>query len=147
MLSGICEFLIKHSLSFLDGAALFYTTPQPATLSILRQYVLHVLFMPPPPPPDSPPPKYAFPFLHRPNTLDRDRIIAPAGWDSWGKIAILRDGFDAAKWGDAWEKGLDALAEIPNVSGGAKELFKTLVGEDRGTKVRYAIVHNLAILM
>lgn len=88
-----------------------------------------------PPPSDSPPPKYPFPFSHRPNTLDRDRIIAPAGWDSWGKIAILRDGFDAAKWGDSWEKDLDAPEGAPIVSGGAKELFRSLVGEDRGTKV------------
>ena len=36
-----------------------------------------------------------FPFVHKPNTLDRDRIVVPAGWVSWGKIAVLRDGFDA----------------------------------------------------
>lgn len=127
-------FLSVLTLLSIDGAALFYTTPQPSTLSLLRQYVLHFLFMPPPPPPDSPPLKYPFPFAHRPNTLDRDKIMAPAGWDTWGKIAVLRDGFDAAKWGEAWEKDLDADAGA-TVPGGAKDMFKSLVGEDRGSKV------------
>ena len=27
-----------------------------------------------------------FPFVHKPNTPDRDRIVVPAGWVSWGKI-------------------------------------------------------------
>ena len=30
-----------------------------------------------------------FPFMHKPNTLDRDRIVVPAGWDSWGKIVVI----------------------------------------------------------
>lgn len=118
-----------------DGAALFYTTPQPATLAVLRQYVLHFLFTPPPPVADSPPHKYPFPFSHRPNTLDRDRIIAPAGWDSWGKIAVLRDGFDAEKWGEAWEKDLDhdtgGGRASTTVGGGAREMYKSLIGDVR----------------
>lgn len=60
--------------------------------------------------------------------------MAPAGWDTWGKIAVLRDGFDAAKWGEAWERDLDADAGA-TVPGGAKDMFKSLVGEDRGSKV------------
>ena len=42
-----------------------------------------------------------FPFVHQPNTLDRDLIVVPAGWDSWGKISVMRDGFDAKMWGKA----------------------------------------------
>lgn len=127
--------LLLNSTTLVDGAALFYTTPQPSTLSILRQYVLHFLFAPPPPPADLPPLKYPFSFPHRPNTLDRDRIIAPAGWDSWGKIGVLRDGFDAAKWGEAWERDIDAPSGTLSVPGGARDMFKGLVGEDRGAKV------------
>ena len=98
-----------------DGAALFYTTPVPANLQVLRQYVLHLLFMPPAPSPGmvtstevQAPVRKIFPFSHKPNTLDRDRIVVPAGWDSWGKIAVLRDGFDAKMWGEAWERDLEA---------------------------------------
>jgi len=43
-----------------------------------------------------------FPFVHKPDTLDRDRIVVPAGWDNWGNITVLRDGFDAKAWGEAW---------------------------------------------
>ncbi|KAI0720370.1 dynein light intermediate chain [Cerioporus squamosus] len=96
------------------GAGLFYTTPQPATLQVLRQYALHTLFMPPAPSPAmasagevTAPPRNPFPFQHKPNALDRDKIVIPAGWDSWGKIAVLRDGFDAKLWGEAWENDLD----------------------------------------
>ena len=106
------SFLISHGVA--DGASLFYTTPQPTTLNVLRQYTLHVLFVPPAPSPDgaldstAAPVRNPFPFVHKPNTLDRDRIVVPAGWDSWGKIVVLRDGFDAKAWGEAWERDLSS---------------------------------------
>ena len=81
-----------------------------------------------------------FPFSERPNILDRDRILVPAGWDSWGKIAVLRDGFDAKAWGEAWDKDLEAANDGPNdvreKEAGARHLFAELV-PDRGSKVRY----------
>lgn len=113
----------------------------PATLQVLRQYTLHLLFIPPAPSPaglssaDAPAPiKNPFPFSHKPNTLDRDRIVVPAGWDSWGKIAVLRDGFDAKVWGEAWEKDLENDENVIGDEPGAKRLFSTLV-PDQGIKV------------
>jgi len=54
----------------------------------------------------------------------------PAGWDSWGKIAVLRDGFDAKMWGEAWERDLNAEdGEL-----GAKKTYANLV-PDQGSKV------------
>ncbi|KAF8313277.1 DLIC-domain-containing protein [Clavulina sp. PMI_390] len=125
---------VLRTISLQYGAALFYTTPQPNTLSTLRQYVLHFLFTPPPPPPDSPPLKYPFPFSSTPNTLDRDRILVPAGWDSWGKIAVLRDGFDASRWSEAWERDLDAEGEQELPRGGARALFREIIGDDTSSK-------------
>lgn len=120
---------------------MFYTTPMPATLQVLRQYTLHLLFIPPVPSPaglssaDAPAPiKNPFPFSHKPNTLDRDRIVVPAGWDSWGKIAVLRDGFDAKVWGEAWEKDLENDENVIGDEPGAKRLFSALV-PDQGIKV------------
>lgn len=122
-----------------DGAALFYTTPVPANLQVLRQYVLHLLFMPPAPSPGmvtstevQAPVRKIFPFSHKPNTLDRDRIVVPAGWDSWGKIAVLRDGFDAKMWGEAWERDLEA--DESSGESGAKRAYANLV-PDQGSKV------------
>lgn len=83
--------------------------------------------MPPPPAPDQPPLKYLFPFRQRPNLLDRDRIAIPAGWDSWGKIGVVRDGFDCPRWEEAWERDVEEGAG-QSVSGGASEKYRALVG-------------------
>ena len=136
------SFLILMAWRVADGASLFYTTPQPTTLNVLRQYALHVLFVPPAPAPDgaldgtAAPMRNPFPFVYKPNTLDRDRIVVPAGWDSWGKIAVLRDGFDAKAWGEAWEGDLSSDAGIDlDGEAGARKLYASLV-QDQGPKVR-----------
>jgi len=78
------------------------------------------------------PARNPFPFQHKPNILDRDHVLVPAGWDSWGKIAVLRDGFEAKLWGEAWEHDIEG----DDASGiGAKEMFLSLVGGDQGVKV------------
>ena len=136
-------FLIRfYSHALLDGASLFYTTTQPTTLNVLRQYALHALFVPPAPAPDgaldgtAAPVRNPFPFVTKPNTLDRDRIVVPAGWDSWGKIGVLRDGFDAKAWGEAWERDLLSDTGIELDGGdGARKLYASLV-QDQGPKVR-----------
>lgn len=42
------------------------------------------------------------------NVVDRERVLVPVGWDSWGKIRILREGFDvegvSRQWGEDIEK-------------------------------------------
>ncbi|KAF8969341.1 dynein 1 light intermediate chain [Flammula alnicola] len=131
---GVMQVLRTICLKY--GAALFYTTPLPANLQVLRQYALHLLFMPPAPSPGmvvatevQAPVRHIFPFTHKSNTLDRDRIVVPAGWDSWGKIAVLRDGFDAKMWGEAWEHDLDA----EEGEAGAKKAYANLV-PDQGSK-------------
>jgi len=75
-----------------------------------------------------------FPFLHKPNTLDRDRIVVPAGWDSWGKISVMRDGFDAKMWGEAWERDLESEGGQGTGEAGAKKAYAMLV-PDQGSKV------------
>lgn len=96
-----------------DGAALIFTsTHRPATLSTLKEYTLHQLF-------NSSEDSSAsslrtFPFLHRANVVDRDALLVPAGWDSWGKIKVLRDSFDAQATSNAWQALLDQkLGQAP----------------------------------
>ncbi|KAJ5689478.1 hypothetical protein N7462_003870 [Penicillium macrosclerotiorum] len=36
------------------------------------------------------------------NVIDRDKIFVPANWDSWGKIRIIREGFDMEGVSTAW---------------------------------------------
>ncbi|KAF2155785.1 hypothetical protein K461DRAFT_81200 [Myriangium duriaei CBS 260.36] len=38
----------------------------------------------------------------RHNVIDRDRVFVPPGWDSWGKIRVLREGFDIEGVSRAW---------------------------------------------
>ena len=135
------SFHLHLSIFVTDGTGLFYTTPQPTTLNVLRQYALHTLFVPPAPAPDgaldgaTAPARNAFPFSHKPNTLDRDRIVVPAGWDSWGKIAVLRDGFDAKAWGEAWEYDLESGVDSGGSEAGARKQYASLV-QDQGPKAR-----------
>ncbi|KAF4548281.1 Hypothetical protein D9617_29g006570 [Elsinoe fawcettii] len=43
------------------------------------------------------------------NVVDREKVVVPAGWDSWGKIRVLREGFDIEGVSRAW--GMDVEGE------------------------------------
>ncbi|RKF61925.1 Cytoplasmic dynein 1 light intermediate chain 2 [Erysiphe neolycopersici] len=38
----------------------------------------------------------------RHNVIDRDKVLVPPNWDSWGKIRVLREGFDAEAVSIGW---------------------------------------------
>ncbi|KAI8802306.1 dynein light intermediate chain-domain-containing protein [Cladochytrium replicatum] len=88
------------------GAALIYTSiNKPTTILNLRSYVLHRLFPPPLPSyashltsaaadPSSAPQQLVFPFQKSAQFIEREPILIPSGWDSWGKIKVLRDTFE-----------------------------------------------------
>ncbi|KIR42291.1 dynein light intermediate chain 1, cytosolic [Cryptococcus deuterogattii 99/473] len=104
------------------GAALFYTAPtRPATYTLLKSYLLHRLYTVPPPlslhpmsltdlshtvPSPAQGVSTRYPFAHRANVLDRDAVMVPSGWDSWGKINVLREGFDPERVEKAWTVSL-----------------------------------------
>ncbi|KAM0755401.1 hypothetical protein T439DRAFT_320094 [Meredithblackwellia eburnea MCA 4105] len=111
------------------GAAIFYTShSRPESFSKLRSYILHRLFVQPPiqpassltasalgtlAPQSSPTASRTFPFNVRANVVDRDQVLVPTGWDSWGKIRILRDRFDADAAGKGWDLDMDRLRAGP----------------------------------
>ena len=74
-----------------------------------------------------------FPFNHKPNPLDRDHLVIPAGWDSWGKIEIVRQ-FEPKVWGDAWDRDLDPDSALTSEEIGVKKMYSMIV-PDQGTKV------------
>jgi hypothetical protein len=141
-----------------DGAALFYTAQsRPQTFDVLRSYVLHRLFTPAPASriassgteaaaaPNGAPSEgpvagggtalsTRFPFLHRASTVERDILIVPSGWDSWGKIHALRDGYACAPVSAGWE--CDVLTERVRrergLAKGAPELEDEARQQDRG---------------
>ncbi|ODO00521.1 hypothetical protein L198_02839 [Cryptococcus wingfieldii CBS 7118] len=99
-------------------APLCSTLPLPSLRhALLKSYLLHRLYTVPPPlnpPPTSPNTVSApaivgstrFPFNHRADVLDRDAVMVSSGWDSWGNINVLRDGFDPALVEKGWKVSL-----------------------------------------
>lgn len=87
--------LMKH------GGALYYTSNlYPNTLNNLLYSILDCFSFSPQIYMDiNSPPKA--------NVIDRDQIFVPPGWDSWGKIRIIREGFDVAGIAQAWHADLD----------------------------------------
>lgn len=41
------------------------------------------------------------------NVIDRDKILVPPNWDSWGKIRVLREGFDVEGVSSGWGLALE----------------------------------------
>lgn len=109
----------------IDGAALFFTSHyHPSTFARLRSYVLHRIHASTslqsshtPAQTDRTPGSTApaivasssrYPFPYRANAVDREQICIPSGWDSFGKIRVLRDGFDCAATARGWQLDLGA---------------------------------------
>ncbi|KAH6630009.1 dynein light intermediate chain-domain-containing protein [Chaetomium sp. MPI-SDFR-AT-0129] len=91
--------LLRH------GASLIYTTPSvPSQLPILIHSSLgiHSLLK-------------KQPLKH--NVIDRDKVVIPPNWDSWGKIRVLRDGFDVDLVSTGWTIDLDQPAPLPHANG------------------------------
>ncbi|KAK1828621.1 dynein light intermediate chain-domain-containing protein [Podospora conica] len=91
--------LLRH------GASLIYTAPStPSQLPSLIHASLgiHSLLK-------------KSPLKH--NVIDRDKIVIPPNFDSWGKIRVLREGFDVELVSNGWTIDLDQpldLASSPN---------------------------------
>ncbi|KAK0717353.1 dynein light intermediate chain-domain-containing protein [Lasiosphaeria miniovina] len=89
VLQFLRTILLRH------GASLIYTTPSsPSQLPSLIHASLgiHSLLK-------------KHPLKH--NVIDRDKIVVPPNWDSWGKIRVLREGFDVELVSNAWALDLD----------------------------------------
>ncbi|KAI9263502.1 dynein light intermediate chain-domain-containing protein [Helicostylum pulchrum] len=88
------------------GAALFYTsTLHPHTYHNLREYILHRVLTTSTKP---------YPFHIKAQVIERDTVLVPSGWDSWGKIKILREGFDCENLSDGWDADMDAVMDRQN---------------------------------
>ena len=52
--------------------------------------------------------------------IDRDRILIPPNWDSWGKIRVLREGFDVEGVSNGWGSAIKTpVSYTPNTNGGS----------------------------
>ncbi|ORX87357.1 dynein light intermediate chain [Basidiobolus meristosporus CBS 931.73] len=128
------------------GAALFYTSShRPETLASLRQYLLHRLLGIPSENSNTLV-HTTFPFNTRAQVVERDLVIVPSGWDSWGKIKVLRDGFDCELVSKGFEKDLHGDENDPDSAEdiGAKVYFESIV--KNLSSVDQAMVMNPAII-
>ncbi|RDW66896.1 hypothetical protein BP5796_09645 [Coleophoma crateriformis] len=98
VLQSLRTVLLKH------GASLIYTIPSVASpiQSLVHSSLgIHSLIK-------------KHPLKH--NLIDRDKIVVPPNWDSWGKIRVLREGFDVEAVNKGWS--LDIDAPVGSVSNG-----------------------------
>ncbi len=121
--SGVCLPLYTaetQANSCPDGASLIYTTPStPSQLPSLIHSSLgiHSLLK-------------KHPLKH--NVIDRDKIVVPPNWDSWGKIRVLREGFDVELASNGWTIDLDQppRPSQPDSTGNASENGETNDGSE-----------------
>ncbi|KAL1646586.1 hypothetical protein SLS58_003172 [Diplodia intermedia] len=92
------DFVLQYMRTILlkHGASLIYTMPAaPGSLQTLVHSSLSIKSM-----------LQKNSLKH--NVIDRDRVLVPPNWDSWGKIRVLRDGFDAEGVSQAWAVDIQA---------------------------------------
>lgn len=78
-----------------DGASLIYTTPgvtSPLQGLIHSSLGIHSLLK-------------RQPIRH--NVIDRDKVVVPPNWDSWGKIRVLREGFEVEEVNKGWSLDIE----------------------------------------
>lgn len=66
------------------------------------------------------------------NVIERDKVFVPPHWDSWGKIRVLREGFDVEGIHSGWSLdinggGGDDAAAAGETEGGAVEVYEEVI--------------------
>ena len=133
-LSILALFSFSHPLN-LVGAALFYTsTLQPYTFHNLRQYILHRLLATS---------TKTYPFQLKAQVVERDSVLVPAGWDSWGKLRVLREGFDCEAVHQGWDSDMDAIADrqLPGFHG-ARGSYEEVIADPNSKEQVSAVISS-----
>ncbi len=111
--------LLSKSVALIsvDGASLHYLSPSfPQTISIALDNLERML---------------SLPARHigksassKALVVERDQVFIPPGWDSWGKIRVLREGFDAEGVSLGWSAELSSATDTSVLEG-----YETTVSE------------------
>ena len=123
-----CSF-ISYLHDMADGVCLFYMTPQHTTLIVPRQYALHFLFVYLVPSPGArlTALRHQRPIcshlVHKPNTLDRDRIDIPTGCDSYERSWRCAIASTQKRGGESWERDLSSDVGIDSDSDSGPRKF------------------------
>jgi dynein light intermediate chain 1, cytosolic len=66
--------------------------------------------------------------------VDRDRVFVPYGWDSWGKIRVLREGFDVEGVCGGWSVDIASVLSKDTEKkegGGALEVYEDTISDPK----------------
>lgn len=64
--------------------------------------------------------------------IDRDKVLVPPQWDSWGKIRVLREGFDVEGIHSGWSVDISpSSGNQSDVEGGAVELYEGVIKDSK----------------
>lgn len=64
--------------------------------------------------------------------IDRDRVLVPPHWDSWGKIRVLREGFDVEGIGSGWSIDISpGSTDQSGVEDGAVEIYEEVIKDPK----------------
>jgi len=65
------------------------------------------------------------------NVIDRDKVLVPSNWDSWGKIRVLREGFDVEGMSSGWSSDIQpSVHTLHNTSQESHEPNGAMTGHD-----------------
>ena len=93
-----------YLLTILDGSSLIYTSVSvPNTLPTLIHSSLGIYSL-----------LKKSTLKH--NIIDRDKILVPPNWDSWGKIRVLREGFDVEGISNGWNVDIRLPLTLPEAA-------------------------------
>ncbi|KFY26079.1 hypothetical protein V493_04288 [Pseudogymnoascus sp. VKM F-4281 (FW-2241)] len=68
------------------------------------------------------------------NVIDRDKVVVPPNWDSWGKIRVLRDGFDVERMSQGWTSDIeeDSVSRTSGEHLSAISAYEDAIRDPRG---------------
>lgn len=93
--------MIPRANIFLDGASLIYTSQNSVSqLPTLIHSTLGITSL-----------LKRQPLKH--NVIDRDKIVVPPNWDSWGKIRVLVAAFEVEAVSQAWADDIEQSGQEP----------------------------------
>lgn len=125
VLQFLRTILLKH------GAGLVYTTP--SSTSPLQPLLYSMLSI------QSPRGRQVL----KHNVIERDKVFVPPHWDSWGKIRVLREGFDVEGINKGWN--IDISTEAPEDAepeGGAVEVYEDVIKDTSRNADSLALLKN-----
>lgn len=67
------------------------------------------------------------------NVIDRDKILVPPNWDSWGKIRVLREGFEVEGISTGWSIDIQLPARPSPVQASSTDSSSVSTSETRST--------------